>query len=108
MASINMANDKAWVGAAWVLRSIAERLQRYGHFPSLAQGFAAVAAGVQYLDITDLSGAEQAELRRVVPLIVGDVKKGGPALLDGPEFYAGFLAAYEELEQLVGETGSRE
>jgi hypothetical protein len=101
MASINITDEKGWVGAAWVLRSIVRRLQEYGHFPSLSRGFAAVNAGVQYLDLSELNESERAELRRVVPLIVSEIKKGGPDILTDPKFYPGFVAAVEELEQLV-------
>jgi hypothetical protein len=101
MASINISEDKAWVGAAWMLRGIVRRLQQYGDFPSLGQDFAAVNAGVQYLDLSELNESERAELRRVVPLIISEIKKAGPNVLTDPKFYPGFLAAVEELEQLV-------
>ena len=72
-----------------------------GTFQSLGQDFAAVNAGVQYLDLSELNESERAELRRVVPLIVSEVKKAGPNVLTDPKFYPAFLAAVEELERLV-------
>jgi hypothetical protein len=108
MASINISEDKGWVGAAWVLRGIARRLQQYGDFPSLDQDFAAVNAGVQYLDLSELNESERAELRRVVPRIVNEIKKAGPSALTNPEFYSGFVAAFEEFERLVANEGQNE
>ncbi len=101
MASINISEDEGWVGAAWVLRAIVSRLQQYGEFPSLDQDFAAVDAGVQYLDLSELNESERAELRRVAPLIVSEVKNAGPNIITDPAFYPGFVAALEEFEQLV-------
>jgi hypothetical protein len=103
MASISIAEGKGWVGAAWVLRSIARRLREYGHFPSLDRGFEAVDEGVQYLDVTELPESERAELRRIVPLIVRDIKSAGPNILSDPKFYPCFVAAVEELEQVVAD-----
>jgi hypothetical protein len=103
MASISITEGKGWVGAAWVLRSIARRLRQYGHFPSLARGFEAVDAGVQYLDLTELDESERAEVRRIAPLIVTDVKRAGPNILSDPKFYPCFVAAFEEFEQVVAD-----
>ncbi|MFY9627841.1 MAG: hypothetical protein WAK03_06765 [Methylocystis sp.] len=107
MASINISEDEGWVGAAWVLRSIANGLQQYGNFPSLDQDFAAVEGGVQYLDLSELNESERAELRRVAPLILSEVKKAGPSMLTDPKFYPGFVTALEEFEQLVTAAASK-
>jgi hypothetical protein len=103
MASISITEDEGWVGAAWVLRSIARRLRQYGDFPSLDRDFEAVDAGVQYLDLSELAESERAELRRIVPLIVSDIKRAGPNILSDPKFYPCFVAAFEEFEQVAAD-----
>lgn len=105
MASISFSEAKGWVGAAWVLRGIARRMQESGDFPSLKRDFEAVEAGVQYLDLRELGDAERAELRRVAPLILQQVRDAGPEALSDPAFYPSFLAAFEEFEQLARQEG---
>jgi hypothetical protein len=101
MGAIAITEQHGWVGAAWVLRAIARSLERHGDFPSLADQFTAVEEGWQFLDLSELTELEKLELYRVMPSIVEEVRKAGPAMLTNAEFYPGFLAAYEELEQLV-------
>jgi hypothetical protein len=62
-----------------------------------------VDAGVQYLDLTEMDESERAELRRIVPLIVRDIKNAGPNILGDPAFYPCFVAALEEFEQVVAD-----
>ena len=101
MASIALPENEAWVGPAWVLRSIARRLQTCGNFPSLAKQFEAIDEGWQHLGLRKLDAAERAELRRVAPLMLEEVRKAGPSILPEQEFYPVFVAAFEEFERLV-------
>ena len=91
MASINISEEKGWIGAASILEVYLRQLQHYGDFPSLGQDFAAVNAGVQYLDLSELNESERAELRKIVPLIVSEIKKSGTKCPNRPKVLSGVL-----------------
>jgi hypothetical protein len=101
MAVISIKDGVVWGAAADVLRSVAKRLHESGCFPRLRKDFAAVEAGWQHLDLSDLDKTERDNLRRLVSQMISDVKKAGPDALADPEFFPAFLARLEELDQLV-------
>jgi hypothetical protein len=101
MAVISIRDGVVWGAAADVLRSVTKRLHESGCFPRFRDDFAAIEAGWQHLDLSDLDKNERHNLRRVVSLMVADVKKAGPGMLADPKSFPAFLARLEELEQLV-------
>jgi hypothetical protein len=69
----------------------------------LRERFADVENGYTDLDLSDLDESEREEVRKAVSSLVKDVKAAGPAMLDEPEFFPGFLARLEELEQMISD-----
>ena len=57
--------------------------------------------GWQFLGLSELYLAGRAELRRVAPLLLEDVRKAGPSILPEQQFYPVFLSAFEEFERLA-------
>lgn len=101
MAAIRVHDNKAWVGAAWILDHIARRLSECGKFPQLNEQFSAIEAGWQYLDVSQLDARERDELRSEVSKMVLDEKRRGPASMADPKFYGVYIGSLEELENLV-------
>jgi hypothetical protein len=101
MAVIEISPGVVWGASRRVFFYVVARLQENTSITRLNQRFADVEEGYTDLDISDLDESEREQIRKVVSSLVKDVKDAGPTMLDEPEFFPGFLARLEELEQMI-------